>query len=56
MFSLSPTNSESTTRDVYAERPLLPDACVKPMPLSAIFRFLYRCISPRAQMPLLRFL
>jgi len=28
MFSVSPTNRESTIREVKAERPLLPDACV----------------------------
>src|SRR5512139_673779 len=56
MFSVSPTNSESTTSDVNASRPKAPDDIVKPMALSAVFRFLTTNNSPRPQKPPLRFL
>jgi hypothetical protein len=35
MFSLSPTNSESTTRDVKGAAPTIPAASVKPIAVSA---------------------
>src|SRR5690606_36126012 len=56
MLSVSPTNSESTTFDVKGSRPIEPDANVKPIALSASFRFLNTFISPRPQMPPFRFL
>src|SRR6476660_4404352 len=56
MFSVSPTNSESTTSEVNRSSPKEPVELVKPMALSADFRFLKTCISPRPQTPPLRFL
>src|SRR5690606_36185271 len=51
-----PTKSESTTSEVNKSSPKEPDECVKPMALSADFRFLKMCISPRPQTPPSRFL